>query len=155
MEHDDNILELFRQHTVAQQRFVYFLLALAATSIAFAIQQTMNRSLTYSLIPLGFAVIAWALSLYFGLRNRRESIETHSVNLDSLLLETGKIPHKIKVPSGMTDPQVLAVLKELVDQTMAKHSNEAAKHSQRQFKLFIFGVFTFIVWHVLEMYLRT
>ena len=157
MEHDDNSLEIFRQHTVAQQRFVYFMLALSATSIAFVVQQTMGRSLAYSLIPLGIAVIAWALSLYFGLQNRRSTIEIHSANLDSLLLNTGKIPNtllKMKVPSNVTHSQVLVALKERIAEEMEKHSNQSAKYSKRQFKWYIFGVFAFFVWYILEMYLR-
>ena len=156
MEHDDNSLEIFRQHTVAQQRFVYFMLALSATSIAFVVQQTMGRSLAYSLIPLGITVIAWALSLYFGLQNRRSAIETHSANLDSVLLNTGKISNTLFkiVPPDLTSSQVLVAFKKIIAEVMEKHSNQSAKYSKRQFKWYIFGVFAFFVWYILEMYLR-
>jgi len=83
----NRMLELYRHYTVSISRFAYFVMALSASSIAFAIQKTLDRSLEPVLIPLGVAVLFWGSSLYFGLKNRRAHDKTLSSNIDQLSLD--------------------------------------------------------------------
>lgn len=61
-------LELHKQLKTAQEKYIYFLLAAAASAIGFAITQTKTEALTMSHIPLGIAVFSWVLSFYSGLK---------------------------------------------------------------------------------------
>ena len=64
---DEALLEMIRQHRTGQDKYSYFLLAVTASAVAFAVQKTDGLGITYSLIPLGAAVLLWGLSFYFGL----------------------------------------------------------------------------------------
>jgi len=144
----NRLLELYRQYTTSISRFGYFMMALSASSIAFAIQKTLDRSLEPILIPLGVAVLSWGFSLFFGLKNRRADNSTLNSNIDLLTLESGEHP------GTPADPQERKVIIKMVTDTMNEYAGLSATYSQLQFRLFILGVISFIGWHVLEMYYR-
>jgi hypothetical protein len=60
--------EIHKAHQTSQERLIYFLLAAAGAAVAFATQKTEGQSLSWWLLPLGLAVLAWASSFYFGCR---------------------------------------------------------------------------------------
>jgi hypothetical protein len=68
MSHDE-LLEIHRQHRTGQDKYTYFLLAVTASAVAFAIQKTDDVIITYSLLPLGVAIIFWGFSFYFGVKS--------------------------------------------------------------------------------------
>ena len=59
-------LEIYRQQRQGQDKYVYFLLAAAGASIAFALNQTKGLALAGSQWSLGVSVACWALSFLTG-----------------------------------------------------------------------------------------
>ena len=53
----------------------------AASGIAFAMFQTAERSLSWSLLPILLAIVAWGCSFAFGILNRRKVMQTIKSNL--------------------------------------------------------------------------
>src|SRR5688572_26807755 len=76
-------IELFRHHREAQLRYTYFLLAAAASGIAFSVRVTEEATLQWLLLPIGVAVLSWALSFFHGCRYLQyvESITYSNVEL--------------------------------------------------------------------------
>ncbi len=62
----DRIQYLHGQLTAAQSKDAYFLLAAAASAIAWALNRTAGQPLTYTQVPLAIAVACWGLSFFFG-----------------------------------------------------------------------------------------
>ena len=63
---DDNLLEVYRQLRVSQDKYAYFMLAASASAVAYALNRAQDRSLSTILIPWGLALFLWCLSFFFG-----------------------------------------------------------------------------------------
>jgi len=61
-------IEIYKQHREAQNKYAYFLLAVAASAIALSLKRTTNLKITYSMIPLALAVLSWGFSFFCGCR---------------------------------------------------------------------------------------
>ena len=123
------------------RRFLhYYLLAATGACIGFAINKTDEAVASWQQIPWGVAVICWALSLYFGSR--------------ILIKETEYMAHVARVdmalngddPNVQPDPQVT--------QQLLQWAQQKGRWKQWQFTLLLAGAVFFIIWHVLEMYMR-
>src|SRR5262249_21949130 len=145
----DAELELFRIHGDAQSKYTYYLLAVAAAAIAFSVTQTRTVTLTWHLLPVGLAVLAWGLSFYCGCCRVEVANACVFANAGLLRIERGQEPE-----IGM-HPQYIAAAASGVRKAMDTHSNRASFFAVSQFRLLIGGGLLFLVWHVLEMYLRT
>ncbi len=66
---DNELMEMHKQHRMGQDKYTYFILAVAAAGIAFSIEKTTGQKLSWSMLPLGVAVILWAISFFFGCKN--------------------------------------------------------------------------------------
>ena len=62
----DKDFELYLQHRIGQDKYVYFLLAAAAAGIALSVQMTADASANWRLVPLAMAVLSWAISFFAG-----------------------------------------------------------------------------------------
>jgi len=96
---DENArLELLQQHRTGQQKYDYFLMALAGAAIAFSIQQTANTTLSWPQIFLGTAVIFWGFSVFAGCK-RQERIHTLiNLNINLWLYPDFPKPNKLFAP---------------------------------------------------------
>ncbi|MDZ7781751.1 MAG: hypothetical protein U5K56_01995 [Halioglobus sp.] len=74
-----------------------FSLAAAGAAIGFAVTQTKGASLSFSQLPLGFGVLSWAVSFYFGCRSEQK---VHSGLTIDLMMA-------LKTPSGMGADRIL------------------------------------------------
>src|ERR1700761_6494594 len=54
-------------HFEIQNKFVYYILAIDAACIAFAINFTKDIKITYHEIPLGMAILFWGISFFSGI----------------------------------------------------------------------------------------
>ena len=146
---DDELIEIHRQHRTGQDKYTYFLLAVTASVIAFAVQKTDGLKITFSLIPLGFAVLIWILSFYCGVKNLSWVQTSLSANFNLLQLRKGVHPDQ------PDHPQLQEAAIEGVTSALESNVKYAQFYGVWQFRLLIAGAVLFLVWHILEMVLRT
>ena len=136
---------LSKQLSDAQSKYTYFLLAIAASAIAFAIQRTTGRNLTWGMIPLGLAVICWAFSFFSGCRNRAYFSSTLYANLALLQIQNGTIPTNPLFPLEAINAA------EGIKKAAKDNSSMANLWGHLQFRLLVAGAVFFLAWHVIEM----
>jgi hypothetical protein len=142
-------LEIYRALREAQSKYAYFLLAAVGAAIAFALNQTQGVTLTCSQLPLGAAVVAWGLSFFFGCRHLAYVSSTLYSNAQMFRAERGQHPEV------GPDPQRIALATAAFKAAAEENSNRGNRFGHLQFRLFVAGGVSYIVWHVLEMYIRT
>ena len=141
--------QLAQQLNDAHSKYTYFLLAIAASAVAFAVQKTTGRPLVWSMLPLGIAVLLWACSFLAGCRNRAYFCSTIYANLALLQLQDGT---HTESPEG---PQAVAAACKGVQSAAESNSSATNLWGKLQFRLLVLGAVFFLVWHVLEMGSRT
>jgi len=120
-------------------RFDQFIIAVNGALIAYGCKQLEEVQLGYSLVPLGLAILFWAISFYCGISSIRRLISVRiigvfkqrdEVRMDSALrTESNKLYHRI---------------------------GELSNRLNRQMFLFLYaGSLSYLVWQVLELIART
>lgn len=145
---EESLREVYKQLRTAQDKYSYFILAAAGAAIAFAVNQTQGATLNYSQIPLALAVVSWGLSFYFGCNQLAYVSSTLYANAELLKIESG-----IHSQVG-TNPQLMAIASEGIREAIEHSSTRANRLAHMQFRFLITGAILYIIWHVLEMYLR-
>jgi hypothetical protein len=136
---------LSKQLGDAQSKYTYFLLAIAASGIALAVQRTTGHPLSWALIPLGLAVASWGGSFFAGCRNRAYFSSTLYANLALLPMQDGNS----EVP--LHPRSAVAAAAEGVRKAAEHNSSMANFWGKLQFRLLVLGAALFIIWHVVEM----
>jgi hypothetical protein len=145
----ENYNALYFQHRTGQDAYTYFLLAAAASALAFAIQKTDTLSYEWSMVPLGLAAVSWGFSFYFGCKNITWVQTALSANIALLQLKSGSHPNQPDQP-GLLGAAVSGV------STAIKHNADKAYfYATWQFRTLIAGGVLFIAWHIIKMYVRT
>lgn len=141
---DDAQTEVYRAIVNARDKHTYFLLAAVGAAIAFALNQTQAATLGWSKVPLALAVASWGLSFIFGCR--------HAVRSEAVLFENFQLlkMQRNELPEFPVHPDFINAIRKDIDE----RSKLAGRLSILQYKLLIVGAFFYIIWHVLEMYLR-
>lgn len=130
---------LSKQLAEAQSKYTYFLLAVAASAIALAIQRTTGCPLNWNMIPLGLAVACWAGSFFAGCRNRAYFSSTLYANAALLQVQDG------------TRPDAVVAAAQGIREAAVHNSSMANFWGHLQFRLLVLGATCFLVWHVVEM----
>jgi hypothetical protein len=146
---DEYLLEVYRQQRTHQEKYVYFILAAAASAIAYALNRAQDRSLTMLLVPWGLALLLWGLSFYFGCRHLNKVDTIFYQNIEGLKIEAGRNP---KIGNH---PASVAVAMEEFMKITAHKSERAHLLAKLQFWFFVAGVLAYIAWQVIEMYFRS
>ena len=141
---DEQYLAVIRTHGDLYIRHAFYLLAVVGAAVGFALNQTNGAVLAYSQIPLGLAMLSWSLSFYFGLRQLRSVLATLRVNSFLLALQTGRDTE------WSHNPKAPAIFEDLTE----GHGKSAGRFHRWQVQALLTGVFFYVGWHVLEMYLR-
>jgi hypothetical protein len=137
--------QMAKQLGEAQSRYTYFLLAIAASAIAFAVQKTTGRPLEWSMVLLGFAVLSWGGSFFAGCRNRAYFSSAIFANIALLQLQDGTHP---KLPNH---PESIVAACEGVLEAAVANSSAAKFWGKLQFRLLVLGAVFFLSWHIFEM----
>lgn len=146
---DENLREVFKALREAQNRYAYFLLAAAGAAIGFALNKTEDLGLEWSQVPLGIAVLAWALSFYFGCRQLSYVSSTLYSNIVLIQVQSGSFP-------GVgTDASLVLAASQGISQAIESNSARIKSLGFLQFKLLVSGALLFMAWHVVEMYRRS
>jgi hypothetical protein len=144
---EENQKEIQRQFRQQQEKYVYYIVALAVSSIGFAIYKTSGQTLKWSQIPLAIAVLCWGVSIFCGLMFIKYVISNLYTNneyfeiLEGRNAKVGNHPEMIKVGVGA------------IKEAMEYNSTRSGKYFNWQGRLFYVGIVSFIAWHILEMYL--
>ncbi|MBC8265509.1 MAG: hypothetical protein H8E84_00925 [Flavobacteriales bacterium] len=141
----DKEIEISRQLREGQNKYTYFLFSITIASIAFSVQKTTGKPISYVQIPLSISVICWALGLVCGFKYIRLVNSTLFANSMFLKAEKGIMKEIQENPA--TQPYILEGIKK----AMIKNSNLGNCYSNWQYYLFFIGAFFFLIWHILEM----
>jgi hypothetical protein len=141
----DTRAELHKALREGQDKYIYFLLAVAGAAIGFAVTQTQTATLSFSKIPLGFAVAFWAFSFYCGCRQLLQGANILFANYQFIRMQEGTHPQFPPHPD---------LIREIAT-TLEEQADKAGTWGKLQFRSLIAGAMFFIGWHILEMYLRT
>ena len=139
-------VEIKKEHRSQTSKFVYYIIALCVAAIGFSIVQTSGQSLDYSHIPLGIALLLWSISIYIGfafVKSRLNLLYANNLYLDIL---EGNVDDFNKSRAH----QEYAA--ELTMKDISTTNKKYEKHLYIQEILFYFGVISFVVWHIVEMY---
>jgi len=142
--------EVFRALRESQNKYTYFLLAAAGAAIALAVNQTREAVLAWPQVPLALSVLSWALSFLFGCRHIAYVNSTLYANGEYLRVVSGQHPELVGA-----HPQLVAAAKEGIRDAMEHNADCANRNGHRQFRFLVAGAIFYVVWHVLEMYLRS
>ena len=142
MDEKQNIDSYLRN---AKEKYTYFLLAASVSAIAFAVSQTKTLGLAWSQIPLAVAVLLGALSFFFGCK----SAQYHQdLEQDSAWV--------IESNNGFKNmPETKEKVIELLSSSYGKNLDRVSRFKALQFYSLVAGGTSFLLWHIVEMYLRT
>ena len=121
----------------------------AAIGFALTLTQTQAAHLERVHIPLAAAVICWALSFYAGCRQSAFANSVLYENAELLRVEAGRHPL-----SG-DHPGQIEVGREIILQSIERDNKRAHRYAIWQFRLLVAGGLWYIVWHIVQMYVRT
>ena len=145
---DEMAREVYKALREAQNKYTYFLLAAAGAAIALAVNQTQGTAMAWSQIPLAAAGLSWGLSFFFGCRHLAYVNSTLYANAELLRVERGQHPEV------GAHPQMMAAASEGIRRAIETNSERANRLGHLQFRFLIAGAVLYVVWHILEMYLR-
>lgn len=143
----DRELDLHRQHSQGREKQVYFLLAAAGASIAFSLNQTREVALSVTQVPLGLAVMAWAISFLAGCLSLQLTQGVLIRNQD--LIQVQKGTHR-----NLEHPSHAVFIEPLARKALEEANIRASRRQRLQFNALICGAAFYIFWHLIEMYLR-
>jgi len=141
--------EIYKIRSLAEQKYIYFLLAASGAGILFALNQTKGAILELSQLPLAIGIFCWGLSFIFGCNHLNYLSGTMYLNLELLKVQRGQHPdigtNPIKIAAGDE------VLRELIE----GDSNKAQLFAKLQLRALMSWALLYICWHILELYRRT
>lgn len=140
-------LELQKQFKASQEKYIYFLLAAAASAIGFAMTQSKVEPLEWIHIPLGLSIVFWALSFISGLRFIEYSISFTFQNQNYLAFK-----REIKSYSEIEAVMLLNEFKTQLSKTTEKQQNKMKFYSSTQSISLLLGALSYIVWHIVRMW---
>ena len=141
----DNLeLELLKQFKAAQERYIYFLLAVSASAIGYAITQLQVEAFNLNHIVFGASIFLWALSFMLGMKFIELTTESAFKNVVYLSLKRELKNH----------PKHAGLVSDFKNDLYEKNeaiSNKLALYGGLQSKLLLVGAFSYIFWHALLM----
>jgi hypothetical protein len=141
--------ELFRVHRDALGRYTYFLLTAAGAGIGLTVNQTREAVLAWSQIPLAAAVLSWGLSFFCGVRYLDYLNAATYDNMELLNIQAGRHP------LAGTHPEKIQIGVDFIKGKIEEQGSKASIFARWQFGLLMTGAVFYVLWHILEMYLRT
>lgn len=141
--------EIKREFNQRQEKYVYYIIALAVSSIGFSIYRTNGQTLKLTQIPLGIAILCWGVSIFCGLKFLQYSISILYSNYHYFEIINGN-----DSDIGSNDENIKIGV-DAFKKAMNINVEVAGKYFNWQGILFYLGIVFFIVWHIVEMYFNT
>ena len=146
MQEQNDIKTQFRQQ---QEKYIYYIIALCVAAIGYSLNIIRDSSFVLSQLPLYIAVIAWGVSVYLGLKRIRYTISILYAQND-LIKATKKRFRELNNDTNSIDKKI-----EGINQAIIKNNSIAELFFKWQWYLFLLGFGLFILWHILEMCIKT
>ena len=131
---EERVEKLIFAANAISEKYVYYILAVDAACVAFGINQSKDLRLSYYQIPLGFAMIFWCLSFYFGMTQLSKFERLTNLNI----LKLRFVLFKLNFPQ-----------KE--DNELNGIGEKVKLYRKRQNVFFAVGALFFMSWHILKM----
>jgi len=144
----DNEIELHRQSASLIEKHTYFLLGAVGACIAFAFTQSKDLSLNWCQLPLGMAVLSWALSFVFGCLRVQSLIGLKLVNIALLQIVAGTDQ------LSRNNPTAQKIGYDAAMESIKEVNKKVGFRFRLQFYFLILGVLFYFIWHVYQMYLN-
>jgi hypothetical protein len=129
-----------------QTKFTYYLIAIAVAAIAFSINIAISLKLNYYQLPLGLAVISWAISIIYGFSH---------ISMDLSVLWTNNALLDVMMGNhGYTGTDINRIKegREILIEILNKKSDKTSHFGMWHNRWLYIGMAFFIVWTVLKMY---
>ena len=140
-------LELQKQFKASQEKYIYFLLAAAASAIGFAMTQSKVEPLEWIHIPLGLSIVFWALSFISGLHFIEYSTSFTFQNQNYLAFK-----REIKSYSQIEAVKLLNEFKAHMSKNSEKQLQKMKFYGNTQSISLLLGALSYIVWHIIRMW---
>lgn len=137
--------QVFNRLNSVQEKYDYWLMAVAASAIALAVHDTKNHCISASLLPLGGAVASCGSSFFAGCRRQNWILALLHLNHDRLCVEGGIHP------IAGSDPNKIVVCLDELDRLVVDKNDRAQLWAIWQFRFLVVGTLFYLVWHVLEI----
>lgn len=138
--------QIIKEHKERQEKFVYYLVALAVSCIGFAVYNTQDTKLQLIQIPLGLAVLSWGISVFCGIKFLETALALLHNNSCYFDVKNGQDSEIGNNPSEIK--YALSIMKPI----LIDRANKISVLLNWQIRLLYSGIVFFIVWRVLEMY---
>ena len=145
----DDLGQIPNQLRTMQDKYTYFLLAVAASAIALSVQVTKDATLSINLVPLGLAVLLWGSSFYVGCRYLQYTQSYLIANHAYFQVKHGTHP------DVGSHPDYINAASQGIKEAMEKSAETIGKLGNRQFQLLVLGGILYVIWHLVEMAVRT
>jgi len=146
---NEQALVVYKSILDGRSKYTYFILAAAAAAIGLAVNQTHESTISLSQVPLAIGVSCWAASFFCGCKHLDYVHSILDANLGLLQAQAGTHP-------GVgPNPQDIDAASTGIRADIEQNAEPAVKFSKRQFRLLVIGAVAYVVWHVIEMVLRT
>ena len=131
-----------------RQKYIYFILTATGACIGFAVTQSRDANFTLVTVLLGLAMLAWGMSFFFGCRSLfwKPAALMHNIEVDKVLAGTSQY--------ASNNPELKKIAYEAFRNSYKRAINKFSWYMRLQFRLFIAGSVFFLVWHVLEIWLK-
>jgi len=135
----DRLHENTNQFYAFREKYTYYVLAINAACIGFAVSLTKDATLSWSLVPLAIALILWMTSFYLGIKKLQisEMIIGRTFNMIEAKLYNEPSSHN-------EHSKNLTILYKKYE-----------RNTKFKMTCFYIGVIIFIFWNILNIYLRT
>lgn len=140
-------LELAKQFKASQEKYIYFLLAAAASAIGFAMTQSKAEPLNYIHAPLGLAIFLWAISFVSGLKVVEYAVSVTFQNQNYLAFK-----RELRSFQAENASELVAQFKMRLDKTIGKQQAKMQLYGGLQSWCLLLGALSYIVWHGARMW---
>ncbi|MEM5406021.1 hypothetical protein [Paraburkholderia unamae] len=120
----------------SRQKYTYFLLTAAGACIGYAVEKATGPALQWKSIALAASLIAWAASFWFGCR----AVKRNEYGL--------QYNHAWHVEARSPADKIA------LDSLLTSEARSSASSSRWQFRFFVVGGGSFVLWRLLELSLR-
>lgn len=141
--------EFFNQFNSGQNQYTYFIMAIDASGIAFAISRIDEKVFSCPLVLFSLSVICWAISFFAGIRFQQ-------LKNENLLLEYKNMDIREEDFPGIAGDI------SLIEQESAKLKSKAEKAQNKMHLMYnllnifmVFGMILFVGYQIWEMAIRS